>query len=177
MSEPLSAEPSATKDAPRQHGIGAFSAAALVFGSSAAVLVVEIVALRLLAPYLGLTLETSTLVIGIALTAIAAGSWAGGHLADRVDPRRLLGPALGISGAVVALTPSLLRTVAESADGLLLPVAALSILVPGALLSAVTPIATKLRLTTLDETGAVVGRLSGIGTVGAIVAPSSPASS
>ena len=35
-------------------------ARALVFGSSAAVLVVELVALRLLAPYLGLTLETST---------------------------------------------------------------------------------------------------------------------
>ena len=56
-----------------------------MFGSSAAVLVVEIVALRLLAPYLGLTLETSTMVIGIALTAIALGSWSGGRLADQVD--------------------------------------------------------------------------------------------
>ncbi|WP_412178261.1 fused MFS/spermidine synthase, partial [Mycolicibacterium chlorophenolicum] len=54
-------------------------------------LVVEITALRLLAPYLGLTLETSTLVIGIALAAIALGSWAGGRLADRDDPRRWLG--------------------------------------------------------------------------------------
>ncbi|MBX9921051.1 MAG: spermidine synthase, partial [Mycolicibacterium frederiksbergense] len=52
------------------------AAAALVVISSAAVLVVEITALRLLAPYLGLTLETSTLVIGIALAAIALGSWA-----------------------------------------------------------------------------------------------------
>ena len=39
---------------------------------------------------------------------------------------------------------------------------------PGALLSAVTPIVTKLRLTSLAETGTVVGRLSGVGTVGAI---------
>ena len=66
-------------------------AAALVFGSSAAVLVVEIVALRLLAPYLGLTLETSTLVIGLALTAIAAGAWLGGRWADGHDPRSRLG--------------------------------------------------------------------------------------
>lgn len=142
---------------------------ALVFGSSAAVLVVEIVALRLLAPYLGLTLETSTLVIGIALAAIALGSWGGGRVADRTDGRRLLGPVLGISGAVVALTPALLRTVAETSPGLLMLAALLTIMVPGTLLSAVTPIATKLRLDTLERTGTVVGQLSGIGTLGAIV--------
>ncbi|WP_055572683.1 fused MFS/spermidine synthase [Streptomyces prasinopilosus] len=149
-------------------GPGPRAAAVLVFGSSAAVLVVEIVALRLLAPYLGLTLETSTTVIGIALTAIAFGSWLGGRVADRVDPRRLIGPALGLSGVVVALTPAVLRTTAEWAPAMLLLIASLTILVPGALLSAVTPIVTKLRLTSLAETGTVVGRLSGVGTVGAI---------
>ncbi|MFJ4975305.1 fused MFS/spermidine synthase [Streptomyces coeruleorubidus] len=154
---------------PHDDGLGPRTAAVLVFGSSAAVLVVEIVALRLLAPYLGLTLETSTMVIGIALTAIAAGSWMGGYFADQVDPRRLLGPSLGVSGAVVALTPAVLRSTAEWAPALLLLIASLTILVPGALLSAVTPIVTKLRLTSLAETGTVVGRLSGVGTFGAIV--------
>ncbi len=160
--------PRVAEGAPRDRGLGPRVAAVLVFGSSAAVLVVEIVALRLLAPYLGLTLETSTLVISIALTAIALGSWLGGRVADQVSPTRLLGPSLGISGAVVALTPAVLRTVAERVPALLLLIAALTILVPGALLSAVTPIATKLRLTSLAETGTVVGRLSGVGTVGAI---------
>ncbi|WP_412076044.1 fused MFS/spermidine synthase [Streptomyces xanthophaeus] len=157
------------EDTPRNNGLGPRTAAMLVFGSSAAVLVVEIVALRLLAPYLGLTLETSTMVIGIALTAIAVGSWLGGRIADQVNPRRLLGPSLGVSGAVVALTPAVLRTTAEWAPAMLLLIASLTILVPGALLSAVTPIVTKLRLTSLAETGTVVGRLSGVGTVGAIV--------
>ncbi|MGW2202714.1 fused MFS/spermidine synthase [Streptomyces sp. NPDC001774] len=154
---------------PRPHSLGTWTATLLVFGSSAAVLVVEIVALRLLAPYLGLTLETSTLVIGIALTAIAAGSWLGGRIADQVDPSRLIGPALGLSGAVVALTPVVLRSTAEWAPELLLLIASLTILLPGALLAAVTPIVTKLRLTSLAETGTVVGRLSGVGTFGAIV--------
>ncbi|MEI7031645.1 fused MFS/spermidine synthase [Streptomyces pratensis] len=154
---------------PRDPRLGPRAAAVLVFGSSAAVLVVEIVALRLLAPYLGLTLETSTMVIGIALTAIALGSWLGGRIADRVDPHRLIGPALGVSGVVVALTPLLLRTAAEWAPVLLLLVAAATLLVPGALLSAVTPLVTKVRLTSLAETGTVVGRLSGVGTFGAIV--------
>lgn len=166
MTEPSS--PPVARGVPRGQGLGSRAAAVLVFGSSAAVLVVEIVALRLLAPYLGLTLETSTMVIGIALTAIALGSWLGGRVADRVDPRRLPGPSLGVSGAVVALTPAMLRSTAEWAPAALLPIASLTILVPGALLSAVTPIVTKLRLTSLAETGTVVGRLSGVGTAGAI---------
>lgn len=161
--------PPAEPPTPERSGdVGPRAAAALVFGSSAAVLVVEITALRLLAPYLGLTLETSTLVIGIALTAIALGSWAGGWLADRTDPRGLLGPALGVSGAVVVVTPAVVRSAGEWAPPLLLLVASLSILVPGALLSAVTPMVTKVRLTRLAETGSVVGSLSGVGTVGAI---------
>ncbi len=150
--------------------LGDTAAAVLVFGSSAAVLVVEIVALRLLAPYLGLTLETSTTVIGLALAAIAAGSWAGGLAADRVDPRRALAPLLAISGVVIAATPFAVRGVADpQAVGLLYLVAAATIVVPGALLSAVTPMVTKLLLRDLGETGTIVGRLSGIGTVGAIV--------
>ena len=149
--------------------LGDPAAAALVFGSSCAVLVVEIVALRLLAPYFGLTLETSTLVIGLALAAIAAGAWLGGRWADGHDARGQLGRLLLVSGAVVAATPFLVRgagTVPES--GLLLPVTAACIVVPGALLSAVTPMVTTLRLASLAETGSVVGRLSGIGTAGAI---------
>ena len=154
---------------PERTGLGDAAAAMLVFGASAAVLVVELVALRLLAPYLGLTLETNTLVIGIALTAIAIGSWMGGRAADRVPPRRTLGPLLAISGVVVALTPVVVRGAgASGSDSLVLLVAAAAILVPGVLLSAVTPMVTKLRLTDLAATGTVVGRLSGIGTAGAI---------
>nr|WP_246283906.1 fused MFS/spermidine synthase [Nocardioides perillae] len=142
----------------------------MVFWTNAAVLVVELVALRLLAPYLGLTLQTNTLVIGTALAAIAAGSWLGGRAADRVAPRLVLGPLVGVSGAAVAVTPFLVRGAGATGDGLLLLLAAGgTILVPGALLSAVTPMVTKLVLTDLDETGTVVGRLSGIGTAGAIV--------
>lgn len=152
--------------------INAYAGAALVFGSSAAVLVIELVALRLLAPYLGLTLETSTFVIGTALTAIAIGSWMGGQTADRVSPHHMLAPLLAISGVTVGFTPFLVRSVGSGAAGTdgggVLLVAMVTLLVPGAALAAVTPAVTKLRLTDLDETGSVVGRLSGISTAGAI---------
>lgn len=64
-------------------------AAATVFVASGAVLVLEILAVRLLAPYVGLTLETTTSIIGAALAGIAVGAALGGWFADRRDPRRL----------------------------------------------------------------------------------------
>ncbi|MDP9020228.1 MAG: fused MFS/spermidine synthase, partial [Actinomycetota bacterium] len=64
------------------------AAAALVFCTSAAVLVLEILAGRLVAPYVGVSIETFTGVIGTVLAGIALGSAAGGRLADRRDPRR-----------------------------------------------------------------------------------------
>ncbi|MFP5282845.1 MAG: fused MFS/spermidine synthase, partial [Actinomycetes bacterium] len=124
----------------------------------------------MLAPYLGLSLETSTIVIGLALAAIALGSSSGGRLADVVPPRRALGPLLGVSGVAVAATPFLIRGTAAVADSVVLfAVAGLTVVVPGSLLAAVTPMVTKLQLTSLAVTGTVVGRLSGIGTAGAIV--------
>src|SRR5690349_7366373 len=60
-------------------------ATALVFFASGAVLVLEIVALRLVGPYVGVTLQVSSSVIGISLAAIAYGTWLGGRLADKYD--------------------------------------------------------------------------------------------
>src|SRR5215211_6248339 len=155
---------------PETPELGRYAAAGLVFGASASVLVVEVVALRLLAPYLGLTLETSTLVIGVALAAIALGSWAGGRVADLMPPRRALGPLLAVSGVAVAATPFAVRAAGALDRGVLLTlVSTFAIIVPGTFLAAVTPMVTKLRLTSLNETGTVVGRLSAIGTAGAIV--------
>ena len=71
---------------PVTRGIGDRTAIALAFGSSAAVLVLELVSLRLVAPYLGLTLETNTAIIGVALAAIATGAAMGGRFADAGVP-------------------------------------------------------------------------------------------
>ena len=117
-----------------------------------------------------LTLETSTLVIGVALAAIAIGSWAGGRFADVIPPRRALGPLLAVSGVAVAATPFAVRAAGAFDRGVVLMLVAMfAIMVPGTFLAAVTPMVTKLRLTSLNETGTIVGRLSAIGTAGAIL--------
>src|SRR5947208_12141016 len=84
-------------------------AAAVVFLASGAVLVLEIVGLRLVAPYVGVTLQTSSAVIGVALTAISLGAWTGGRLADGVDPRRALGLVLILGGLTTTATVPLVR--------------------------------------------------------------------
>ncbi|MGY2129083.1 fused MFS/spermidine synthase [Blastococcus sp. SYSU DS0617] len=149
-------------------------AATVTFLSSGAVLVMEIVGLRLIAPYVGVTLQTSTAVIGFALAAIALGAWTGGAVADRIDPRRLIAPLMVAGGALVIAVLPLVRfagSVVTGADaGAVLLLAAVAVVVPAALLSAVPPMVVKLQLSNLGETGAVVGRLSGIGTLGAIAA-------
>jgi MFS family permease len=149
-------------------------AAALVFFASGAVLVLEIVALRLVAPYVGITLQTNSAVIGVALAAIATGAWAGGRLADDVDPRRLVPGTLVFGGAVTMLTLPLVRIVGpemQSSDPLTATALAfIGVFAPSAFLASVTPMVVKLQLGDLRRTGSVVGRLSGIGTLGAILA-------
>lgn len=146
--------------------------AVVVFVASASILVLEIVAGRILAPYVGVSLQTFTGIIGTILAAIALGAWIGGRVADRRDPAALLGPVL-LAGAVLAvLSPALVYVVGPSAGGesavAIVTLAAVGFFLPAAVLSTVTPIAAKLLLTSLDETGEVVGKLSAIGTAGAI---------
>jgi predicted membrane-bound spermidine synthase len=147
------------------------SARALVFFSSAAVLVLEILAGRMMAPYVGVTLETFTGIIGTVLAGISLGSWLGGRLADRYPPGRLLPVVLVAGGVLALLTYPIVTIVGPSSSTSpvdIVILATMSFFAPAAVLSAVTPTVTKIRLQTLEETGAVVGRLSAIATGGAL---------
>lgn len=152
--------------------MSALLARALVFGSSAAVLVLEILAGRLVAPYIGVTIETFTGIIGVVLTGIAVGAWAGGRTADRVDARPLIGPLLILSGLLSMAAPFAVDLVGPSmraAGPLEIVILTLSaFFLPAATLSAIPPITVKLRLRSLDETGSIVGSLSALGTIGAL---------
>ena len=153
--------------------IAAIGAAALVFATSAAVLVLEILAGRLVAPYVGVSLETYTGIIGTVLAGIAVGTAAGGRLADRLDPRALLGPTVLAGGilaiASVPVVTALGPAVAGGGPAAIILLALTAFVLPTAVLSAVSPMVAKLRLASLTETGSVVGGLSAAGTAGALV--------
>lgn len=152
-----------------------WAAPALVFATSAAVLVIEILAGRLVAPYVGVSLETYTGIIGTVLAGIALGSWAGGRFADRIDPRRLLGPVLLASGVAALLAGPIISILgpgiagAGGGPGGIVTLAVAAFVAPTALLSAISPMVAKLRLSSTAETGTVVGSLSAAGTAGALV--------
>ncbi len=151
--------------------MSSWRAGALVFVTSAAVLVLEIIAGRLMAPYVGVSLDTFTAIIGTVLAGIAAGAAIGGHIADRHDAARLLGPTLVLAGALSWLALPALRLVGPAVGtgpvGIV-ALAASTFLAPTAVLSAVAPMVAKLRLDRLADTGSVVGGLSAAGTAGAL---------
>ena len=130
-------------------------------------LVLEILGVRLLAPYVGLTLETTTSIIGVVLAAIALGSAFGGRAADRFDPRLLITALFAGGGVLALLTAPLVRLLGEKELGAIV-VAALALVPPAAVLSAVTPTVARMQLSDLGRSGTVVGRLSAWATAGAL---------
>ncbi len=136
-------------------------------------LVLEILGIRLLAPYVGLTLETTTTVIGTVLAGIAAGAALGGRMADRIADRRLVPGLLAAGGLLAITTVPLLRLLGSvlqgGGDGAALVITLVTLFPCATVLSAVTPTMAKLQLRDLDTTGSVVGRLSAWATAGALV--------
>ncbi len=148
-------------------------AAALVFVAAGAVLVLEILAVRLLAPYVGLTLETTTAIIGAALGGIAVGAAIGGYLADRTDTRRLIVVLLLLGGVLTLLTVPAVRWLGPGARGSgelsALGITFVALVPAAAVLSAVSPAVAHLQLHDLRASGTIVGRLSAWATAGALV--------
>ncbi len=140
----------------------------------------EIVASRLLAPYVGVTLQTYTAIIGVVLAGISLGAWLGGRLADGGDPVRWVCLTLMAAGSLVFASLALLRFAAwlfTDFDARLYvdspPLQAVLLVVfaflpPALMASTVSPLLVKASLQDLSRTGREVGRLSAIGTAGAI---------
>jgi spermidine synthase len=149
------------------------AASALVFVAAGAVLVLEILAVRLLAPYVGLTLETTTAIIGAALAGISGGAALGGYLADRTNTHRLVVGLLIGGGLLTLLTVPVVRWLGPGARGegelAALGVTLVALVPAAAVLSAVSPAIAHLQLHNLRRSGTVVGRLSAWGTAGALV--------
>src|SRR5207244_2621660 len=90
----------------------------VVFVSSCCALILELVAGRILAPFVGVSLYTWTSIIGVVLAGISLGNYLGGRIADRWPARRTLGVLLAAGGlASLAILPLInIATAIPTAD-------------------------------------------------------------
>ena len=146
----------------------------IVFVASACTLILEIVAGRILAPVIGVSLYTWTSIIGVVLAGISVGNYAGGLIADKYPARLTLGIILLLSGIFTIFILPLISVVGELVGSMpLLPrivtLTAVLFLPVSIILGMVTPIVIKLELRDLSRTGDIVGRFYAISTAGSIV--------
>src|SRR6188472_2859948 len=75
----------------------------VAFLANGALLVLELIAGRVLAPAVGVSLYTWTAVIGVVLAGISLGSWVGGKVADWRPSRSILSIQFMLSAGASAL--------------------------------------------------------------------------
>jgi spermidine synthase len=146
----------------------------IVFASSACTLVIELIAGRIMAPYIGVSLYTWTSIIGIVLAGMSAGNYLGGLVADRAPSRRTLGLiflAAGIASLGILVVTDLV--VAARLQLSLLPrivfYTTAIFFLPSLVLGMVSPVVVKLALADLTRTGNTVGTIYAVSTVGSIM--------
>lgn len=153
---------------------------AAVFLSSAGGLVLEIVAGRLVAPYVGMSLYTWTAIIAVVLAGFSMGNWIGGRLAgpdcDATRGAQRVALALAFAAAACLGCLLLLRWFAQPLLSSGLPIlvaivllATLLFLLPSLLVGIVSPILTKLAVDGAPDPGRAIGRMYALGALGSIV--------
>ena len=155
--------------------VEALAVGAAVFLSGAVLLGVEIAASRVLAPYFGNSLFVWGALIGVVLTGLSVGYWAGGALADRVPAATLLLGVIGLGAFAVLAVPlvdgAVLEAIVSADPGPRLNplLAAVALFGPlSVVLAAVTPVAVRLRMRSVAHAGRTAGRLFSVSTAGSI---------
>jgi spermidine synthase len=164
----------------------------VVFVSSCCTLILELVAGRILAPFIGVSLYTWTSIIGVVLAGISLGNYLGGRIADRWPERRTLGILLVAGGlASLAILPLINIATAiptgdlidpsnrlggvlslDRAALLILRIVVITTLIffpPSFILGMVSPVVIKLTLRDLAHSGGLVGKVYALSTLGSIV--------
>ncbi len=148
----------------------------LVFIAGFCLMVIELVASRIVAPYLGSSLYTWTGVIGVVLAGIAVGNYVGGYLAEKGIRWRGIGLLFILAGLAAILSFFLSRPMAESLKvfqpslqvGIIL-FSLLEFFPVSFCLSMITPIVISLSLDSLKKTGTTVGRIYAVSSFASIM--------
>jgi len=147
---------------------------AVVFISSGCIMVIELVAGRITAPQIGVSLYTWTSIIGVVLAGISLGNYLGGRLADRFASEGFLGLIFSLA-SFASLSILWLTNWAHELNPPDVPLMvwivayiALLFFLPSMVLGCISPIVVKLSLSDLKRTGTTVGKIYACSSVGSI---------
>ncbi len=143
-----------------------------VFLTGAAVMVIELLGTRLIAPFYGASLYVWTSLIAVTLIALALGYYWGGIWADRARLR--LSFIIAVAGLLTLIIPWLTGPVLLATDPLGLRmgsfVSTLILFSPSLImLGMVGPFAVKLSTSALANVGASTGSIYAVSTVGSVI--------
>ncbi len=141
-------------------------------------LVVEIVAGRMIAPFLGMSLYTWTAIIAVVLAGFSIGHWVGGRIADwpAERARRMVAMCLLLAGVSAAFSLVLIRVLSGPVIALELAAVPTIIIITGALFflpsffaGIPSPVLTKLAIEgSRHAMGRVLGAFYAAGAIGSI---------
>ena len=147
----------------------------IAFFSGAALMGLEVVGSRVLAPYFGSSVFVWGSLMGVLLTALSGGAYLGGMLADRMPHILPLAGLLILAGMVALIlpwvAPGVNRWVFDAQLGPRLgPLVASAVLflLPGLALGTVTPFLVRLSVSTVHGVGVVAGTIGALSTAGSI---------
>lgn len=156
------------------------------FFSGAGIMMIELSAFRLVAPYFGSSLIVTTNILGVIMAALATGYWLGGKIADRFPSPSTVGALLIANGVVSAAIPfvalplfnTMVNVFSRAQIGSTASAATLLgsffgtfliFFIPFGLLGLMSPVLVRLATQRVEDAGKTAGKIYAISTVGSIV--------
>jgi len=147
-----------------------------VFLSGAVVMMLELTGSRILAPFVGTSTFIWTSLIGVILASLSLGYYHGGEMADKDPSQKRLSQVLFLAGISIGVVAILNQTVLAYLTSLFVSVkwsaatsACVLFGVPAYLLGMVSPQAVRIRMKDIETSGATIGRLYALSSLGSIV--------
>lgn len=152
-----------------------FSLLFAVFVCGAVVMIFEVLASRVLGPYLGTSFYTWTSIIGVIMASLSLGYYFGGKLADKKANLESLSLIIFLS-ALSLLFTSLISAPVLGLIGFVkwgievesLLAASLLFALPSICLAMITPFSVRIKLNSLNNSASTVGNLYALSTLGSI---------
>ena len=147
----------------------------IVFLSGAIGMGLELIAARVLSPYVGSSNVVWTSIIGIILVSMSLGYWLGGKKADKEASGNILSRLLLGSALFTSIIPLLETIVVKEFAGIVSNLIVAAILcaiivfsIPSFILAMISPFAVKMKSMQETEIGSLSGRISSLSTIGSI---------